>query len=91
VEKKVGIRELKAKLSGYIQDVKKGHTVIITERGRIVGRITPAHESLNEKVQELIQAGAVAWSGKRLKAGPPTAKLKPGGKTLGEIVSENRN
>ena len=91
MEKRVGIRELKAKLSGYIQEVKRGSTVVITERGRAVGRITPEHESSEERIEDLVQSGLVAWSGKKLASGNPVAKLKRGKKTLAEIVSENRD
>ena len=89
--KTVGVRELKAKLSGYLQEVKKGHTVVITERGRPVGRITPADESLVDRVHNLVRAGVAAWSGKSLKAGRPVGKLKAGSKTLADIVTEDRD
>lgn len=90
-ERKVGIRELKAKLSSYIQEVKKGNSVVITERGRTVGRIMPPQESLEDRVRDLVRSGIASWSGKRLKPGRPIAKLKSGGKTLAEIVVENRD
>jgi prevent-host-death family protein len=90
-EKKVGIRELKAKLSGYLQEVKNGHTVVITERGRAVGRILPADESVEDRVQNLVRSGVALWSGKKLKPGRPIAKVKTGRKTLAEIVAENRD
>ena len=37
----VGIRDLKARLSEYLRQVKDGETVIITEHGRPIGRIIP--------------------------------------------------
>jgi prevent-host-death family protein len=90
-EKTVGIRELKAQLSGYIQKVKNGCTVLITERGRPVGRIMPVHQTLEERMQNLIRSGAMAWSGTKLKPGRPVAKLRRRGKTVAEIVVENRD
>ncbi len=36
----VGIRELRAKLSTYLERVKAGEDVIVTERGRPVARIS---------------------------------------------------
>ena len=87
----VGIRELKARLSAYIQDVKRGDTVTITERGNAVARITPADEPLEDRLQNLVRSGIVAWSGKELKPGRPLAKVKPGVKTISEIVVENRD
>jgi prevent-host-death family protein len=90
-EKTVGIRELKAQLSAYLKEVKNGSTVVITERGRPVGRIIPAGEPLEEKMQHLIRSGDIAWSGRKLQAGHPAVKLRRGRKTIAEIVSENRD
>ena len=90
-EKRVGIRTLKAQLSGYIREIKKGNTIVITERGNAVGRIIPAAETLEERIQTLVQSGVADWNGKKLKPGKPVAKIKPGCKTLAEIVSENRD
>ena len=90
-EKTVGIRELKAQLSGYLKQVKNGATVVITERGRPVGRIIPAQELPEERMQHLLRSGDVAWSGRKLQAGRPVVKLRRGRKTIAEIVSENRD
>jgi prevent-host-death family protein len=89
-EKRVGIRELKAQLSGYIREVKKGNTVVITEHGAEVGRIIPTSETLAERIQSLLRSGFADWNGKRLRPGKPVAKIKPASKTLAEIVSEDR-
>jgi len=51
----VGIREVKAKLSSYVDQVKAGATVTITERGKPVGRIV---EPGSEEVERLIARGA---------------------------------
>ena len=90
MEKRVGIRELKAQLSGCIRAVKEGHTFLITDRGKAVGRITPVSESLDDRVQALIRAGVISWNGQKLKSTPSAAKVKSGRKTIAEIVSENR-
>jgi prevent-host-death family protein len=90
-EKRVGIRKLKAELSGYLREIKKGNTIVITERGNAVGRIVPAAESLDERIQTLVQSGIADWNGKKVKPGKPAAKIKPGAKTLADIVSENRD
>lgn len=41
----VGIRELKAKLSSYIDRAKNGETIVVTERGIPVARLIPATAS----------------------------------------------
>jgi prevent-host-death family protein len=39
--KEAGIREARQNLSTLIEDVRKGHEVIITDRGRPVARLVP--------------------------------------------------
>ena len=39
--KVVGIRELKNRLSEYIRDVRRGDSVLITDRGEVVAEIGP--------------------------------------------------
>jgi len=90
-ERKVGIRELKAQLSSYIREIKKGHSFVITERGQTVGRIAPAHASSEERLHDLVRGGIAAWNGKMLTARDPVVRLKRGRKTLSQIVSENRD
>ena len=87
---KVGLRELRARLSGYMQEVKKGKTLVITERRRAIGLITPVEESEDQAMHRLVRSGFASWNGKKLKPGRPAAKLKPGAKPLSKIVSENR-
>jgi len=39
---RAGIRELRQELSRYIDRVKAGEVIDVTERGRLVARLTPA-------------------------------------------------
>lgn len=56
--RKAGIAELKARLSGYLDQVKAGHEVVITEHGEPIAKIVPlqakGHEARRER---LIRAG----------------------------------
>jgi prevent-host-death family protein len=85
----VGIRELKARLSYYLQQVKAGATLTITEHNRPIGKIIPAHLTLNERLQALVDAGLVAWSGKSLPAVEPVAKTH-GSPTVADLLVEDR-
>jgi prevent-host-death family protein len=88
-ERSVGIRELKAKLSEYVRDVRTGATIVVTERGRRVARLVPETHSLDERLSVLRGAGAILWSGRRL--GPAAPGVRPQRKrTVAEIVVENR-
>ncbi|MEA2695474.1 MAG: hypothetical protein QOJ16_4861 [Acidobacteriota bacterium] len=85
----VGVRELKGQLSRYLHEVKAGATLVITERGTPVGRLVPVGSSLEERLEELVAAHQVAWSGRKLKAAPPGVQLR-GGKTVSEMLVEDR-
>lgn len=89
ISKKVGIREFKAQMSAYMKLVKKGNIVILTERGKPIGQITPLRLSLEERTHELMAAGVVKWSGRKLRPYKPTIKLR-GSKTMSELLLEDR-
>jgi len=88
-ELKVGVRELKSRLSEYLRRVKQGETLIITEHGKPVGRLIPQGQSLVERLEELQQAGLIRWSGRKLSPMKPLARLR-GKKTIAEIIIEDR-
>jgi prevent-host-death family protein len=72
-EIRAGIRDLKSHLSEYLQFVKQGHSVVITSRGKPVGRLIPAEPALGERLKVLQEAGMVAWNGQKLKPITPVA------------------
>ena len=88
-ERRVGIRELKSKLSECVREVKRGATIVVTEHGRRVARLVPEADSLEERLETLKNAGTVLWSGRRL--GTTRPDVRPRGKrTVADIVVENR-
>lgn len=50
----VGIRELKARLSSYLRQVKGGAIVVITDRGKPIGRIVPTSLSVEAVEKEVV-------------------------------------
>ena len=88
----IGIRELKTQLSRTLRQVKAGETVIITERGKPIGRIVPVESSLEDRMQELIAAGVIAWNGKKFQPQRDLASLPRtrGDKTVAELLLEDR-
>lgn len=85
----VGVRELKTQLSAYLRKVKKGQTVLITEHGRVVGRLMPAAASVEERIVALQHAGLAQWNGKRLRRARAVAKVR-GQKTVADLLLEDR-
>jgi prevent-host-death family protein len=90
METTVGIRDLKARLSEYMQQVKNGQSIVITEHGKPVGRILPVAMSLEERVEVLRKAGLVEWNGKKLRRIKPPA-VNRGDKLVSDIVVELRD
>jgi prevent-host-death family protein len=85
----IGVRELKSRLSEYLRRVKAGETIVITDRGRTVGRIVPAAAPLDDRLQSLLAAGLAEWNGQPLPPARPAAAL-PGRPTLADLLIENR-
>jgi len=88
-EKRIGIRELKSTLSECVREVRAGRTIVVTDHGHPVARIIPQAVSLSERVEALRKAGAVAWSGRRLRQARPSGKTS-GTRTIADLVVENR-
>jgi len=86
----VGIRQLKEQLSHYVDQVKTGATVVITERGTPVGQIVPVAPSLEDRPLQLAQANLLSWSGRKLGSAPPTTVLAQGSKTVAELLLKDR-
>jgi antitoxin (DNA-binding transcriptional repressor) of toxin-antitoxin stability system len=63
----VGVRDLKNQLSQYLQQVKLGEKVLITEHNKVIAEITlPKSDIGNSRVEDQLQLLSV--SGKLLRA-----------------------
>jgi len=86
---KVGVRELKNKLSFYLKKVEQGEKIEITNRGEVIAFIAPAKkEAVNEELLDLMKKGVATWSGRK-----PTGSLRPvktRGRQLSELIIEDR-
>ncbi len=87
-EMSVSVRELKTRLSEYLRQVKSGQTIVITEHGLPVGRIVPAAQSVESRLQAMIQAGLVAWSGNKLTPMSPVAQARK--RSVADLIVEER-
>ncbi len=95
----VSVRELKNRLSEYLRKVSAGHEVVVTSRGNAVARLVaprgrPRRHSTEEEAIALFRSQPWVRPGKvgKQRIGlPKPIKLKPGTKSLSEIVSEMRD
>lgn len=89
IETKVGIRELKAKLSDYLRRVKAGETIVVTEHGASIGRIIPILPTVADNLQIMVSAGLIEWNGRKLPPYRPRAANR-GNRLLSDLVAEDR-
>jgi antitoxin (DNA-binding transcriptional repressor) of toxin-antitoxin stability system len=87
---RVGVRELRQNLSVYLQRVKRGETLDVTERGHVVARLEPVparatgpYERM--KAEGRIRPAAIPWD-----EFPPPLELGPG-PSLSEIIQQMRD
>ena len=89
---RVGSRELKNRLGAYLAKVERGETILVTDRGRPIAKITRCEEdTCVEKLQHLLRQ-AQADGHLQLAAGP-IRKAKPAttkGKLASRIILEER-
>ena len=86
----VGIRELKAKLSHYLQRVSNGATLVVTDRGREVATIAPVKPQADTAwAWKMVEDGRAHWNGGKPKgcANPPSV---PADRLVSTAVIEDR-
>ena len=88
-EHRVGIRELKSRLSQYVRDVKGGATVVVTERGSPVARLVPEAVPPRQRLEALRAGGVILWSGRRLGRAEPEARARDT-VSVADILVEDR-
>ncbi len=87
---KVGVRELKNRLSEYLSRAKAGEEIIITEHKKPIARILAYQESIPKQIGILLREDSATWSGSKpgsVKVVEPAAKSTS---TVGDIVTEDR-
>ena len=83
----VGIRELKARLSEYLERAAAGETIVVTARGRAKAELRPL--SPDARIDELIRQGRVTPA---RRPGLPSVELLgfKGKRPTAEIFDEDR-
>ena len=84
----VGIRELKNGLSGYIDRVRNGEEVIVTDRGRPVARLSSL-DAAHDHLAELVAAGIVRAPTSNRRRHVPKHRINSKG-TVSELVADQR-
>ena len=86
---KIGVRELKGRLSQYLRRVKTGERLAITERGKTIALLSPpAEQELDRRIETMLQEGVARWDGGKPAGAERPVKLT--GASVAEAVSEDR-
>jgi prevent-host-death family protein len=86
VSQEIGIRELRDGLSRYLAEVRKGHTITVTDRGTPIARIVPFQRP--SVLDQLIAEGLVRPAQSRGRKPLPPPAVATG--SISELVAEQR-
>lgn len=86
---RVGVRELRQNLSVYLDRVKAGETLDVTEHGRPVAQLRPRPVDAVSVIDRMIAEGRITPATIRHKDLGPPPKLP--GRPLSEILQEMRD
>ena len=88
---RVGIRELRQNLSIYIDRVKDGETLEVTEHGQVVGQLGPIVRERGSLIDQMIADGRITPASKPLSSLPEPVPLKPGAEPPSSILIRMRD
>ncbi len=89
---RVGVRELRQNLSVYLDRVKAGETLVVTEHGQPVAQLGPRPDRPLSIIDQMIADGRATPATIHPRDVPPPPKMSdPSGKTLTEILLEMRD
>jgi prevent-host-death family protein len=86
---RVGVRELRQNLSVYLDRVKGGETLEVTEHGQPIAQLGPRPRGATSVVDRLIAEGRITPAKRSHKDLPPPPKIP--GRPLSEILQEMRD
>jgi prevent-host-death family protein len=86
---RVGVRELRQNLSVYLDRVKDGETLVVTEHGHPVAHLIPNPPPSQSIVDRLIAEGRITPAKGNRRNLPPPPRIP--GRPLSEILQEMRD
>lgn len=87
---RAGIRELRLYLSRYVDRVKAGETIEVTEHGRLVARLTPASDTASELSELEERSLTVRRPSLDIASLAAPRRLRKGERAPSELLAEDR-
>lgn len=89
---RVGVRELRQNLSVYLDRVKAGETLEVTEHGQPVAQLGPRHATPASIIDRLIAEGRITPAATDHRTlTPPPPNMDTTGRTLSEVLQDMRD
>ena len=92
---RAGVAELKARLSQYLDRVRAGQEVVVTDRGRPVAKLVPIgrEEAKESRRERLLRDGLLVGGNGRVRRSlrePPEGDPRLGQGVLAALIEERR-
>jgi antitoxin (DNA-binding transcriptional repressor) of toxin-antitoxin stability system len=88
-KKTIDVRELQETLNSSLEEVRQGTILDITDMGRPVARFMPVAIDLENRVQQMLDAGTASWSGQKPSFDIPRVPLE-GSKLVSDLLLADR-
>jgi len=91
LSKAVGVRELKTRLGSYLREVRRGRTIVVTDRGEPVAELRPialAKSGRGAELDRLVALGHLTRTSKAALA--PFRPIRRKGPPLSDAIVEDR-
>jgi prevent-host-death family protein len=89
----VGSRELKTRLGTYLEQVRRGETIVVTDRGEPVAELRPifmADDPREAALDHLAAEGLITRASRKGPLRPVKPVRLPAGSSLADAVIEDR-
>ena len=87
----VGVRELKTRLGRYLREVRRGRTIVVTDRGEPVAELRPISISAAGSAGELARLVALGHLTRPAKGSlAPLRAIRVSGRPVSEAIVEER-
>jgi prevent-host-death family protein len=87
----IPVRDLKAHLSSILARARAGEIIEVTSHNKPIARIVGIPEPARHDFGALVAEGLVSWNGGKPAFPKKRWKLSQGGKTLSEMILEDRH
>ena len=87
----VGVRELKTRLGRYLREVRRGRTIVVTDRGEPVAELRPVSISAAGSAGELERLVALGHLTRSTKSSlGPFRAIRVGGRPVSQTIVDDR-